>query len=511
MAPVQTRGWEERWLLAGVGVAFLVCYASVLRSLAHQWATNDVYAHGFLVPLIAGYIVWVRRDRLAKVRMQPAPAAGWIVILAGLAALIAGDAGGVQVLAQLSLVITFAGLLLLLFGAELLIELRLPVFCLLFMIPIWEIFTGPLQYPFQRLSAEIGARVLRLAGIPLVFNGVLLELPDITLEVAEACSGVNFLVAILAVGIPQAWIQLASIRHRLLVVFLATAIALLTNGLRVAVIGVLAYYHLTGPEIHGPAHVLQGLSVAVIGFVALFATIQLLARRVGRQQQSTPLALDRGTDQIVRTKPALPRRLAFWSIAVLLAVTGVRSIDRATPVDAAPVLTAFPLWIGGWVGGGTWAPPAALENRGADLVIARRYQNAAGAAVHLYIGFFRFQTQDKELLNFRVSALHAQANPTELKLADGTALEANEVVREARGRREYLLFWYDLQGQRLADRFRAKAWTTWRSITRGRTDGAIVCVSMDFTRKSLQQARADAGEFARLVAATLAQPSVLAP
>ena len=254
---------QDAVLVGAVVLSFVVCYAGVIASLFEQWMSNDMYAHGILIPFISAYLLWDRRALLASSPVEPALVSGSLLFGTALAMLFVGHVGGVISLEQVSLIVAILGLVLLLFGKTMLARTVFPLLFLLFMIPIWDVVTNRLHAPFQLLSAQIGASLLRTVGIPIRIEGVFIELPNMTLEVAQACSGVNFLVAILALALPQAYLMLQGIGLQIFVAGFAAIVALVTNGLRVALIGVLAYTIGSGPDVHGPGHVLQGLSVAV--------------------------------------------------------------------------------------------------------------------------------------------------------------------------------------------------------------------------------------------------------
>ena len=112
---------------------------------------------------------------------------------------------------------------------------------LVLMVPFWEGLTEPLHLPFQQLSANLGIRMLHVVGIPSYREGLYLFLPNVTLEVARACSGVNYLVAILALGLPLGYLYLPTVWRRVLLLAMAIGVAAISNSLRVALIGVLSY------------------------------------------------------------------------------------------------------------------------------------------------------------------------------------------------------------------------------------------------------------------------------
>ena len=95
----------------------------------------------------------------------------------------------------MSIVVTMSGLTLLIFGRRIFRIVLFPLVYLLAMVPIWDAFTVRLHPIFQLYSARIGVYILQAMGIPVLREGVSIELPNVTLEVAQACSGINYLIA----------------------------------------------------------------------------------------------------------------------------------------------------------------------------------------------------------------------------------------------------------------------------------------------------------------------------
>ena len=470
----QTQRSRDRLLAVSVVASFLVCYAGVCASLVHQWLTNDVYAHGFLIPLISGYLIYERRTTLAQTAIVPDRTGGSFLLGGGLLLLLIGHVGGLIALAQLSLLVSAGGVVLLLLGRSVLTQVRLALIYLLFMIPVWELATNAFQGSFQLLSADIGTALLRAVAIPVRREGIYLELPNVTLHVAEACSGVNFVVAILAVTIPLAYLRLTNPSLRVFVALFAVVVALLTNGLRVALIGALSYVGNSGPDIHGPGHALQGLSVGVMGFFIMFATVHLLARcsacteTAPRPTESTPARFAAG-----RMVP----RLAITTSLVLAAMAGLQTVSFATPVELVAPVTSFPANLGRWRTGPPNTASRAPRVAGVDSELSRTYVSAAGHAVELYAGYFSYQVQAKELVSDRMSTLHQNAQLVSVTRPDGAVFRANE----SESGRRYVLFWYEINGRTVTNRYAAKAWTIWDSLSRRRSNGAVVMLTADLS------------------------------
>jgi len=256
-------------------LACALLYAPVFVFLIGRWLTGDDYSHGFLVPIIFSYLIWQKRGQLAQLQLAPNLSLGLpTMILAGLM-LTLGKLGSVLALEEISLLIMIVGLVLLLLGTAYMKALAFPVSYLIFMLPIFDDVTDQIHWPFQLLAADIGAWLLQVIGIPVFRQAQYLQLPRITLEIAEVCSGVRYLISVLAIGIPLAWLTQHTFLRRGILVGFAVSVAILANGLRVGLIGVWVQYY-GHYALHGPFHIFQGMVVAWIGFVAIFAAVWLM-------------------------------------------------------------------------------------------------------------------------------------------------------------------------------------------------------------------------------------------
>jgi len=272
---------RQTGILAQIGIltgTLLFCYWEVLGRLVNQWTANDVYSYAFLIPVISGYMVWLQRERLSLLSVEGAPVLGWLALSSGMTALLAGWAGHLLLVQELSLLLTLSGLVLLFWGMQAFRLLKLPIGYLLFMIPVWGFITDPIQMPSRLFSAEVAAAILQGVGLTPYLDGIYIELPNLTLEVAPECSGVNYLFAVAAIGVPIAIFYLKGWAHRVTLLVSALAIAMVANGLRIALVGIVAVYQLSADS-HGPLHLLQGLFVSAVGYVGIFAVLWLLRRR----------------------------------------------------------------------------------------------------------------------------------------------------------------------------------------------------------------------------------------
>ncbi len=489
-------GRMEWGLAAAVCGALAFVYAEAFSALRATWASSPMYSYGVAIPFISLYLIWGLRDRIRDLTPRPNHAAGWPVLAVGLLALIVGKAGGIVVLQELSLIPTLTGIVLVALGWSFLKTFWMPILYLSFMIPVWDGLTERLHEPFQNFSAAQGMRLLALLGIPAYREGTYIELPNLTLEVAKACSGVNYLVAVLAIGLPLSVLYLPNWRRRTLLLAGAVAIAVAANSLRVALIGVLAYYEV-GDALHGPFHVLQGLFVSIVGYGALFVGLWVLSRGQG-PLPSPRSGAARGSDASPRSVPRVGVLAAL--VLVLTGLGGFLAAAEPAPAALSGDLKGVPRSVGGWVGAaGDFGAPIPFSLN-ADHELRRRYRDASGAQVDVYVGYLASQTQGKELLNYRTAELHRGALPVELQVAGaGPRPVVNTVIRADHGRRYAGLFWYDLNGRVVTDRYWAKAYSMWDALVVGRNNGAIVWLTTELNgSEAREQALAILTRFAAI-------------
>src|SRR5215510_4358829 len=183
-----------------LAAAVVWVYGGILSSLARQWASDDNYSHGFFVVPLALYFAWERRAALKAAPAAPS-VAGVILLLLGLGALLAGVLGAELFLTRVSLVGVLSGIVLYVWGRHHFRLLLFPLAFLVLMIPLPAIIFNDIAFPLQLLASRAGETVIGLAGIPVVREGNVLQLPSQTLEVAEACSGIRSVVSLIMLAI----------------------------------------------------------------------------------------------------------------------------------------------------------------------------------------------------------------------------------------------------------------------------------------------------------------------
>jgi len=243
-------------------------YSRVLWGLVEEWWNNPDFSHGFVVPVFAGFVIWRERSRLKNLPVKPSWA-GLAIIGLALAVLVTGSLGAEVFSSRSSFIALIAGSVVNLFGWRWLRALLFPLACLFLMIPIPVILFNHLTFPMQLFASRFASSLLPLLGVPVLREGNVLQLPSLALEVAEACSGIRSLTALITLAIIVGYIFEKSTIRRLLLALSAFPIAIIANGLRVVGTGLSVQYG--NPSLaEGFFHSFEGLLVFLVSAFLLF-------------------------------------------------------------------------------------------------------------------------------------------------------------------------------------------------------------------------------------------------
>jgi exosortase len=276
VAPFRNRSVTIACVLA---VAVLWLFGGILSSLARQWASDDNYSHGFFVAPLALYFAWERRASLLNAPRRPS-VFGLILIVGSLFLLLAGLLGAELFLTRVSFIGVLAGITLFVWGRDHFRILAFPLAFLLLMIPLPSIIFNQLAFPLQLLASRAGEAAITVAGIPVLREGNVLQLPTRTLDIVEACSGIRSLVSLVTLAVVLGYFTEPRAGGRIMIALAAIPIAILANAARVAGTG-LASELVSPAAADGVFHTFSGWLMFVFAFGCLLAVQRLIAARGG--------------------------------------------------------------------------------------------------------------------------------------------------------------------------------------------------------------------------------------
>lgn len=232
------RAWP--WLLIPL-LATAMLYAPLFPRLVHEWTEFANQSHGAAIPLVSAYLLWARRKQIAAAVIAPS-FAGLPFLLLGLAGLVIGIRGQESFLARVSLPVTLLGLTLFVGGRQLFGQMWMGIAYLTFMIPLPWTTLRALTYQARIVDAWASAEGARLLGVPVYREGFYLVIPNARLEVADVCSSIPAIAALLALGAAYAIVRPGPWTAKVVLILATLPLAVMSNIIRITTTVAGVYY-----------------------------------------------------------------------------------------------------------------------------------------------------------------------------------------------------------------------------------------------------------------------------
>jgi len=391
-------GWSPQ--VAMLAFASLACLAVYYRDAAGMpsiWWHSSTFGHCLFIPFIIG---WMVQQRLPQLRQLEAACwwPGLIWAAAGGMSWLVGDAASLALARHVGLILMLQGAVLTSLGPQMARALAFPLFYAFFLVPFGEEFV-----PFlQTVTAHLSMIFLGLAGVPAHLSGVFISTPTGYFEVAEACSGAKFLIAMAAYAALVCNVCFKSWTRRLLFLLMALFIAVVANGVRAA--GTIYVAHRTSSDFAvGFDHVVYGwLFFGIVIVLVMAAGWPMFDRRADEPfvEAVTLRGEVRGGGRPGYIIPALIALFAappMWSAAMAAA---------SEPVPARILLPDVPGWTRvDYRPAYPWKPHFAR----ADHELLGRYRDARGREVDLAVAVYARQEEGRELVGFGQGAVDPES------------------------------------------------------------------------------------------------------
>ncbi|HET9065623.1 MAG TPA: exosortase/archaeosortase family protein [Gemmatimonadales bacterium] len=280
--PLELKPWRDElgppWPVARIApivlavIAFVVLYAGPIRVLAGEWWTNPDAGHGLLLFPVSLWLAWSAGLRVAA---RPNVVLGATLIIGAVLLRAIGGLAAEFFTQRFAIWLTVVGIVTFLWGFRQVLHWWLPISLLLLSIPLPATITNSLAVPLQFQASKLGTALIEWRGIPVRTFGNVIQIPDQTLFVAEACSGLRSLTALIALGVMIGGIWLRTVPARLLILALAIPIAIIVNGFRIFLTAFLM--HFVSPELGtGFMHKSEGWAMFVLAFGVIGAIAMVI-------------------------------------------------------------------------------------------------------------------------------------------------------------------------------------------------------------------------------------------
>jgi exosortase len=260
------------WLKIGTIASLVtVLFWEILRYMASDWWNYDAYSQGMLLPPLALYVAWLNRANTLSVPAS-AESKGLLLTAAACATYIVGELASEFFMTRMSFVLLLCGLIWTFWGYGRLRTLVFPMLLLAAMVPLPTMVYNSVAAPLQLFASDVAAQIAQMCNVSVYRDGNLLQLAETTLGVAEACSGLNSLSALIVGALLLGYLLCTQSVSRTILFLCAVPLAIVVNVFRVAGTAILADYHQEFAM--GFYHSFSGWLVFVTGFGLLY----LLAR-----------------------------------------------------------------------------------------------------------------------------------------------------------------------------------------------------------------------------------------
>ncbi len=467
------------WRRAGIALALAaltmgVLFWPTLAATVRTWAGDKAFTHAFLIPMVSGYLIWDRRHLLARLSPKPS-VVGLAVVAVGALGWFFGESGGALVVQQFSVVLIIQGLVLSILGWRVSRQMLFPLAYLYFAVP-FGLFLVP---DMQDLVAEFVVRALRIFGIPVFLDGTFITIPTSRFEVSEACAGLRYLIASLALGVLFANIMYRSWGRRLAFVALSIIVPLVANWIRALGIVLLAYVSNNKIAI-GFDHIIYGWVFYT------FVTILLLAIGMTFRERLRDFVPGPG---LVSGVPGSFAAIAVTAIlAIGIAGTGplyaAYGEQRARVSAASAPELARPAVSGSWrllkAGNSGWQPRLI----GADRQSVFGYADDTGEKVQLAIAYYGYQRVGAEVVNFantiEVDPWKRTGGGRASAPVDGSTVAAQYTRLVGPGGARLVWQWYWVDGVFTGNPYFAKLLQVRARLLGGNEAAAYIAIAADY-------------------------------
>jgi exosortase A len=475
-----------------VGAASFALFDTISGIVA-TWYDSVTFNHGFLIVPICIYLVWQRRSEIAATPFAPE----WRgLLLVGLASAgwLLGAVSGTLVVQQFAVVAIFQATVLTMFGRRLTKLLQFPLLYLYFAVP----FGLALVPPLQDVTARFSVGLLKLAGVPVFVDGNMIAISTGNFLVAEACSGIRYLIASIALGVLLGGLIYRSWWRRAFFLLLSVVVPVVANGIRA--FGIILIAHLTNNEYAtGIDHIFYGwVFFTLVTFVLLAIGMMMSEAEEPAFQRPTVAATIN-----VSMRPVI--MVAALAVAcVWTAKAYADYVNRSLPVGVAALVS--PSVTQPWHPVAGAADPMQPKFFGADAVLSRAY-DAGNGVVYLHVGYYAYQRHGAEA----VSSLHELAHDSkeipnavgkisQVVAGESLSIDYSRIQFNHGGR--LIWYWYWVDGQFTGNPYWAKLLQLKAKLLRGPQAAAVVMIAADY-RELPGEAQKRLGDFLAQVPAVL--------
>jgi len=475
--------WQEVIYWVSVFVCLGVAGWVPLSHMVEIWLNREEYSHGFFIPVISIYLIWIRKNEWLAAGGVRWP--GLIITIMGAALLLIGNMATIRLLGQYGIITILIGAFIARYGTKAFRCVWMPFVFLFFMAPFPPFIHNQLSLKMQLVSSLLGVKFIQTCQIPVFLEGNVIDLGIYQLQVAEACNGLRYLFPLFSLSFLFAYLYKGAWWQRWLIFLSAAPLTILLNSFRIGVIGVLVnYWGIDMAE--GFLHDFEGWLVFMVCVGLLLLEIKMLARLSGNRQTLSEL-ISLYPDKVESPANSQGRvfsAITYSIIGLMIATAAVSQVvdQRQEIIPKRLSFLHFPMEIGTWQGQKDYLTQNYLDSlKLSDYILADYHSPDYQGPVNLLIAYYDSQRSGQSAHSPRscipgggweIQSLKDITLP-EVNLY-GEPLKVKRLVIAKGQTKQLVYYWFQQRGRDLTNEYLVKWLIFYDSLTKNRTDGALV-------------------------------------
>lgn len=472
--------WGMTLLLLG-----LLLHESLIE-MVEIWTESEEYSHGFFIPTISIYLIWLRRNELSFVKELNASALGLWILLLSLLLFMLGGLAAIPTIQHYAFIMAVIGIFAAAFGKAGLKTAWAPLIFLFFMVPFPQFFINNLSSKLQLISSWLGVEFIRACDIMVYLEGNVIDLGGYKLQVVDACSGLRYLFPLASLSFLCAYLFKGPFWQKLVVFLSSVPLTIFMNSFRIGVIGLLV--NIWGTEMaEGFLHDFEGWAVFLLCMVLLFIEMWLFSRLNGQKTSFSELVQlpEEWFANTGKKQMGFYLNKSVFAVLGLLVVFGVAGQFVRGGEEIIPQRKSFlnfPLQLNAWQGRRDYIEQKYLNTLKLTDYIVVNYQAAGSdAPVNLYSAYYESQRKGASVHSprscipgdgWQITSFDQRSFP-DLKI-QGEPLQVNRAVIEKGDYKQLVYYWFQQRGRSITNEYLVKWYLFSDALTMHRTDGALV-------------------------------------
>jgi exosortase D (VPLPA-CTERM-specific) len=424
---------------------------------------------------------------------------GLLILLCSGVFYLTGQVGSVETLTYMSIWMAILGLSFLLFGVRVTKALAFPLLVLAFIVPLPPFLNRLFTFELKLISSSLSVKMIHMMGLSAYREGNMIDLGLTQLQVVDACSGLRYVYPLLLMALLLGYFFHKKWWKRALILLASIPVSVLSNALRIAITGFLAA-KVSPQAAEAFFHGFSGWLIFMVSFV-LLATLSLLFK-IGKPETKQNVSVSKGKNRHM-THPFQSRQMrqSYIWIASLIFVGfwGLHSaLASSQIIPERKHFDGFPTLIGEWKGQKSYLREEILAELWADDYMQIQFSNAStGDSLLLFVSYYEYQ-----------GTRHTAHSPVSCLIGGGFSPRSSEIIRRefpqpfgqvrvkkmVLEKNQALLlsnYWFQQRGRVVVSEYVNKWYLFWDSLSKHRTDGALVRIEMPLRRsQNVEEAQA---------------------